>query len=240
LLRRALGNSVVCEPKHYCVHGIPEGGVNCGPARVGVREVETSYLPVFEAGIKKAGAYNAMASYNCIDGEAVMASEHYLREVLQDRFGLKGYVRSGFGGINRLKTNHFMTKDGLASMEMALKAGVHVQGFDYPNAVWQTGLLQLVREGRLSEEIIDDAARRVLRVKFELGLFENPYVSESHYTEVLRCEDHRTLCYRAACESTVLIKNRGNLLPLEKKSGTLALIGSSSHCQRIGSYATTL
>ena len=231
-------DSVVCEPKHYCVHGIPEGGVNCGPARAGVREVETCYLPVFEAGIKRAGAYNAMASYNSIDGEAVMASEHYLREVLQNRFGLKGYVRSDFGGINRLKTNHFMTRDDLSSMETALKAGVHVQGFDYPNAVWQSGLMQLVQEGRISGEIIDDAVRRVLRVKFELGLFENPYACETHYQSVIRCKDHRDLCYRAACESTVLLKNRGNLLPLENKTGTLALIGPSSRRQRIGSYAS--
>jgi beta-glucosidase len=231
-------DTVVCEPKHYCVHGIPEGGVNCGPARAGVREVELSYLPVFEAGIKKAGAYNAMASYNSIDGEAVMASEHYLREVLQERFGLKGYVRSDFGGINRLKTNHCLTKDDLGSMEMALKAGVHVQGFDYPNAVWQAGLLQLVKAGRISEDIINDAARRVLRVKFELGLFENPYASETHYKNVIRCEEHRALCYKAACESTVLLKNHDHLLPLDKKTGTLALIGPSSRRQRIGSYAS--
>ncbi len=232
------GDSVVCEPKHYCVHGIPEGGVNCGPARAGVREVETCYLPVFEAGIKKAGAYNAMASYNSIDGEAVMASEHYLRDVLQGRFGLKGYVRSDFGGINRLKTNHFMTKDDLSSMETALRAGVHVQGFDYPNAVWQQGLLQLVRDGRIGEDIIDDAAARVLRVKFELGLFENPYVSESRYQDVLRCDRHRELCYLAACESTVLLKNRNGLLPLKGDTGTLALLGPSSRRQRIGSYAS--
>ncbi len=231
-------DAVVCEPKHYCVHGIPEGGVNCGPARAGVREVESCYLPVFEAGIKRAGAYNAMASYNSIDGEAVMASEHYLRDVLQKRFGLKGYVRSDFGGINRLKTNHCLTKDDLSSMEMALKAGVHVQGFDYPNAVWRAGLLQLVRDGRISGEIIDDAARRVLRVKFELGLFENPYASETRYQNVIRCEGHRALCYKAACESTVLLKNRGSLLPLEAKTGTLALIGPSSRRQRIGSYAS--
>lgn len=231
-------DTVVCEPKHYCAHGIPEGGVNCGPARAGVREVETNYLPVFEAGIKKAGAYNAMASYNSIDGEAVMASEHYLREILQERFGLKGYVRSDFGGINRLKTNHCLTKDDLGSMEMALKAGVHVQGFDFPNAVWRAGLLQLVKAGRISEEIIDDAARRVLRVKFELGLFENPYVSETRYLSVIRCEDHRALCFKAACESIVLLKNRNSLLPIEKKTGTIALIGPSSRRQRIGSYAS--
>ena len=84
-------DKIAAEPKHYCVYGIPEGGTNCSPARVGVREIETEYLPVFEAGIKKAGAYNAMASYNCIDGEAVIASEHYLREVLKERICESGF-----------------------------------------------------------------------------------------------------------------------------------------------------
>lgn len=231
-------DSIVCEPKHYCVHGIPEGGVNCGPARAGVREVETSYLPVFEAGIKRAGAYNAMASYNCIDGEAVIASEHYLKEVLKGRFGLKGYVRADFGAVNRLKTNHFMTKDDLSSIAMAVNSGLDVQGFDYPNEIWQKGLIQLVEEGRISQETIDNAVRRVLRVKFELGLFERPYVSETAYKEIVRCDKHRELSYRAAVKSAVLLKNEGGLLPIEKKSGILALLGPSSNRQRIGSYAS--
>ena len=231
-------DSIVCEPKHYCVHGIAEGGVNCGPARAGVREVETSYLPVFEAGIKRAGAYNAMASYNCIDGEAVIASEHYLKEVLKGRFGLKGYVRADFGAVNRLKTNHFMTRDDLSSMAMAVNSGLDVQGFDYPNEVWQKGLIQLVQEGRIAQETIDNAVRRVLRVKFELGLFERPYVSETAYQDIVRCEKHRELSYRAAVKSAVLLKNESNLLPIKKTIGTIALLGPSSNRQRIGSYAS--
>lgn len=231
-------DSIVCEPKHYCVHGIAEGGVNCGPARAGVREVETCYLPVFEAGIKKAGAYNAMASYNCIDGEAVIASEHYLKEVLADRFELKGYVRADFGAVNRLKTNHFMTSDDLSSMEMAVNSGLHVQGFDYPNEVWQQGLIQLVKEGRIAIQTIDNAVRRVLRVKFDLGLFENPYVSETAHEGITRCDKHRELSYTAAVKSAVLLKNAGGLLPLDGTHKTIALLGPSSNRQRIGSYAS--
>ncbi len=231
-------DSIVCEPKHYCVHGIAEGGVNCGPARAGVREVETCYLPVFEAGIKKAGAYNVMASYNCIDGEAVIASEHYLKEVLIDRFEMKGYVRADFGAVNRLKTNHFMTADDLSSMEMAVNSGLHVQGFDYPNEVWQQGLTQLVKEGRIAVETIDNAVRRVLRVKFDLGLFENPYVSETAHESITRCEKHRELSYTAAVKSAVLLKNEDSLLPIDGAPKTIALLGPSSNRQRIGSYAS--
>jgi beta-glucosidase len=231
-------DKIVSEPKHFCVHGIAEGGLNCGPARAGVREVETSYLPVFEAGIRKAGAYNAMASYNCIDGEIMIASSHYLKMVLKDRFQLKGYVRADFGAINRLKTTHHMTEDDLSSIEMAVNNGVDVQGFDYPNQTWQNGLISLVQSGRIREETIDDSVRRVLRVKFELGLFENPYASETAYRSVIRGKRHRDLCYRAAVESTVLLKNRNNLLPLPENIKTIALLGPSSNRQRVGSYAS--
>ncbi|MCL6458101.1 MAG: glycoside hydrolase family 3 C-terminal domain-containing protein [Gorillibacterium sp.] len=230
-------DAVVSEPKHYCVHGIPEGGTNCSSARVGVREIETSYLPVFAAGIQKAGAYNAMASYNNIDGEVVIASEHYLREVLKERFGLKGYVRADFGAINRLKTQHFMTTDNKDSIEMAVNAGLDVQGFDFANRYWQETLVQLVEEGRIPLTVIDDAVSRVLRVKFDLGLFEQPYTDEERYLHVIRSNQHKELSYQAAQESIVLLQNRG-VLPLAKTGETIALIGPSSNHQRIGSYSS--
>lgn len=231
-------DKIVCEPKHYCVHGIPEGGTNCSPARVGTREVETAYLPVFEAGIKKAGAYNAMASYNCIDGEAVIASDYYLRKVLKERFGLKGYVRADFGAVNRLKTSHHMTTDSKDSICLAVNAGLDVQGFDFSNQYWEDTLMELVKEGRISMETIDDAVRRILRVKFELGLFEQPYTDEAHYQEVVRCEKHKQISYEIAKESIVMLQNKNKLLPLKKELKSIALIGPSSGRQRIGSYSS--
>jgi beta-glucosidase len=231
-------DKIVCEPKHYCVHGIPEGGTNCSPARVGTREIETSYLPVFEAGIKAAGAYNAMASYNCIDGEAVIASDYYLRTILKERYGMKGYVRADFGAINRLKTSHYMTTDSKDSICMAVNAGLDVQGFDFPNKYWEDTLIELVEEGRITMEIIDEAVLRILFVKFELGLFEQPYTNEENYKEVVRSEKHRNLTYEVAKESIVMLQNKNNLLPLKKDIPSIALIGPSSGQQRIGSYSS--
>lgn len=230
-------DKVAAEPKHYCVHGIPEGGTNCSPARVGEREVETEYLPVFEAGIRRAGACNAMASYNCIDGEAVIASEHYLRKVLKERFGMKGYVRADFGAVNRLKTEHHMTADSKDSIRMAVEGGLDVQGFDFPNKYWEENLVQLVNEGKLAEAVIDDAVSRILYVKFRLGIFEHPYTEESHYKDVVRCEKHRQISLQTARESIVLLQNKNHVLPLQgvKK---LALIGPGSGYQRVGSYAS--
>lgn len=231
-------DAVVCEPKHYCVHGIPEGGTNCSPARAGIREIETDYLPVFEAGIKKAGAYNAMASYNCIDGEAVISSEHYLREVLKERFGLKGYVRADFGAVNRLKTHHGMTDDSKDSINLAVNGGLDVQGFDFPNTYWQQALIRLVNEGEIKTEIIDDAVARILRVKFDLGLFENPYTEEEAFKSVLRCEKHRGISLEAAKQSIIMLQNKKNILPLAKDTRSIALIGPSSSSQRLGGYSS--
>ncbi|MBD5455235.1 MAG: beta-glucosidase [Lachnospiraceae bacterium] len=230
-------DKIVTEPKHYCVHGIPEGGTNCSPARVGEREVETEYLPVFEAGIKKAGAYNAMASYNSIDAEAVIASEYYLREILKKRFGLKGYVRADFGAINRLKTQHHMTTDSKDSIMMAVNGGLDVQGFDFPNQYWESTLVELVHEGKISMQVIDEAVSRILSVKFQLGLFEHPYTDEEHYKQVVRCEKNREISLRAARESIVLLQNKNNVLPLRNMQ-SIAVVGPSSGYQRVGSYSS--
>lgn len=231
-------DAIMAEPKHYCVHGIPEGGLNCAPARVGIREVETAYLPVFETGIKEAGAYNAMASYNCIDGEAVIGSKHYLREVLKGRYGLRGYVRADFGAVSRLKHAHHMSRDNKESIEMAVNAGLDVQGFDFPNEEWQNSLVELVREGRIRQETIDESVRRILRAKFALGLFEHPYTDEARYRDVVRCPRHKEISYQVARESLVMLQNRGNLLPLSRESSSIAVIGPSSGTQRIGSYSS--
>jgi len=231
-------DAVMAEPKHYCVHGIPEAGTNCSPARAGIREIETAYLPVFEAGIKKAGAYNAMASYNSIDGEAVICSEYYLRETLKGRFGLKGYVRADFGAVHRLKDSHHMSRDHKESIEMAVNGGLDVQGFDFSNEVWQNSLIELVEEGRIRQEVIDDSVRRILRAKFELGLFEHPYTDEVHYRDVIRCQKHKDISYQTAKESLVMLQNKNHFLPLSKDISSIAVIGPSSGIQRIGSYAS--
>ncbi len=229
---------VVAEPKHYCVHGIPEAGTNCSPARVGQREVETAYLPVFEAGIKQAGAYNAMASYNCIDGEAVICSEHYLRKVLKERYELKGYVRADFGAVSRLRHTHHMTASNKESIKLAVENGLDVQGFDFPNEEWQGTLQELVEEGSLAIGVIDDAVYRILLVKFELGLFEKPYTDEKRYREVVRCQKHKDLSYKAAQESIVMLENKNQVLPLTRETGSIAVIGPSSLRQREGSYSS--
>lgn len=231
-------DTVMAEPKHYCVHGIPEGGTNCSPARVGRREVETEYLPVFEAGIRKAGACNAMASYNCIDGETVINSEYYLRTILKERYGLRGYVRADFGAVNRLTHTHHIAGDNREAMRLAVEAGLDVQGFDYSNAEWESGLKELVTGGQMPETVVDEAVFRILKMKFELGLFEHPYTDEERYKEVIRCEKHREISRRCAQEAVVLLQNRNSVLPLAANVSSIAVLGPSSNMQREGSYSS--
>lgn len=231
-------DAVIAEPKHYCVHGIAEGGTNCSPARAGRREVESCYLPVFEAGIKEGGAYNVMVSYNSVDGDPLMCSEWYLKDVLKERFALKGYSRSDWGGVILLKTNHRLVTTDKAAICLAVKNGLDVQGCDYSPMFWKQTIIELVNEGSLSMERLDDIVSRVLRVKFELGLFENPYTDENAWENVIRCEKHRAISHKAAQESIVLLKNDG-VLPLSSDLRSIALIGPSSAAQKIGGYSST-
>ena len=230
-------DSVIAEPKHYCVHGIAEGGTNCAHARAGRREVESCYLPVFEAGIKEGGAYNVMVSYNAVDGDPLMCSEWYLKDVLKDRMALKGYSRSDWGGVGRLARVFHMVSTDKDAIGLAMRNGLDVQGCDYAPTFWKQNVIELVQEGKLSMERLDDIVSRVLRVKFELGLFENPYTDENHWEEVIRCEKHRAVSHKVAQESLVMLKNNG-ILPLKNVS-SVALIGPSSAAQKIGGYSST-
>ena len=231
-------DAVVAEPKHYCVHGIAEGGTNCSHARAGRREVEGCYLPVFEAGIRRGGAYNVMVSYNSVDGDPLMCSEIFLKDVLKERFELKGFSRSDWGGVSRLKSDHHLVSTDKAAIGLAMRNGLDVQGCDYPPTFWKKNVIELVQEGALSMERLDDICSRVLRVKFELGLFEHPYTDETTYESVIRCEEHRGVSHKVAQESMTLLKNDG-ILPLKGGFTSVALIGPSSAAQKIGGYSST-
>ncbi len=233
-------DSVIAEPKHYCVHGVPEGGVNCAPANVGTREVENCYLPVFEAGIKEAGAYDAMVSYNSIDGDVVITSEHYLKTVLKERFGLRGICRSDWSGVERVKTTHHLTEDDKETIYLTKKNGLDcLGGCECSHEFWVNSLVELINEGRIDEENINDSCRRILRLKFLLGLFENPYTDETRWESVVHCPEHRAAALEIAEKSVTLLKNDG-VLPLDTaKIKKIALIGPSSDHQQIGNYSST-
>ncbi|MBQ9307665.1 MAG: glycoside hydrolase family 3 C-terminal domain-containing protein [Clostridia bacterium] len=229
-------DTIICEPKHYFAHGFPESGLNCASARCGQREARSQYLPVFEAGVREAGAWNAMVAYNNIDGIPLVFSRYWMTDVLKGELGLRGYIRSDFGAVNRLIYAHHVCRTPREAIRLAFNAGLDVTGFDFSNEVWQETMKDLVLSGEISEERLDDAVRRILTVKEALGLFDHPFTDENRYTSVVRSKEHLDICLEAARESMTLLKNTG-ALPL-KKVRTLALIGPSSNAQRLGSYSS--
>lgn len=229
-------DAVASEPKHYCVHGIPEGGTNCSAARAGEREIRRDYLPVFEAGIREGGACNVMASYNSIDSDVVMCSHKYLTDILKNEMGAQGYARSDWGGIGRIRRLHHLVRDDRDALCLAIGNGLDVQGCDLDNQYFEETLVSLVKEGRLPMERVDDAVRRVLRMKFRLGLFERPYTDETAWEGEIRSQKNRDIALLAARQSITLLKNDG-VLPLGESVRSIALIGQSSAHQKIGGYS---
>lgn len=212
---------IVSTLKHFAAYGIPEGGHNGNPSSVGERDLRENFLPPFYAAIDE-GALSVMTSYNAIDGVPSTSNARLLRDILRAEWGFDGFVVSDLESIDGLAASHHVAEDKRQAAELALAAGVDVDlGANcYPL------LLDAVREGRIDERLIDEAAGRVLRLKFELGLFENPYVDEERAALCVRTPEHVALAREAARKSVVLLENNG-VLPL-KKECTVAVIGPNA------------
>ena len=212
---------IVSTLKHFVAYGIPAGGHNGNPSSVGERDLWENFLPPFRAAFD-AGALSVMASYNAIDGVPNTANTHLLRNLLREEWGFDGIVVSDLESIDGLVDSHHIARDKSDAGEMALTAGIDVD----LGANCFPALVKAVRLGRINEEQLDEAAGRVLRLKFELGLFDNPYVDECRADSLIRTLDHVALARQAARESVVLLKNNG-ILPLSRQA-TVAVIGPNA------------
>ncbi|MBJ6362233.1 glycoside hydrolase family 3 N-terminal domain-containing protein [Paenibacillus sp. GCM10012307] len=232
----ASSSSIIAEPKHFAVHGIPEAGLNHSPASIGMNDMRSYHLPVFEAAFVEAGAINAMCSYNSIDGVPCAADYSLLTEVLRDEWHMPGFVRSDLGAISRLEHAHFTASSGKEAIRQALQAGTDMQYYDYPHDVYQGAIIELIESGELDIEVVDTAVSRVLNVKFMLGLFETPYVDPHLSREVIRHNRHRQTALQVAREGICLLQNKGQLLPLGQTTPVIAVIGPSADHARLGDY----
>lgn len=228
-------DAIAAEPKHYVAYGAPVGGLNCAPTAMGRREVFSDCLPVFEEAFRYGGAMDAMCSYNAIDGVPVSADHELLTEVLRDQWGMRGFVRSDLTAIVRLNDWHFVTNTREEAIAVGMESGVDLQLYDFPHQEWQEGIRNLVETGRLPVETVRRACGRVLRVKFILGLFDNPFTPETG-EEKVHTPEHRALARQIARESMVLLKNEGGLLPLKKDTGTIAVLGPCADTAVLGDY----
>jgi len=226
---------VMATAKHFAAHGEPEGGTNTAPANYSERVLRESFLTAFRAAVEEAQVGSVMASYNEIDGIPSHVNSWLLDKVLRQEWGFRGYVVSDGGGLQMLVTTHHIAADNADAARQALAAGVDYDLSD--GSVYGT-LIDQVREGKIPESEVDRAVARVLAAKFRLGLFENPYVDPDYTERITNSPEHRRLALKAAQKTMVLLKNDGNLLPLDlKKLKTIAVIGPNAADVHLGGYS---
>ncbi|GET20161.1 beta-glucosidase BglX [Prolixibacter denitrificans] len=215
-------NTVAACAKHFAAYGFVESGRDYNTVDISEHTLRNTVLPPFEAAVK-AGVATVMNSFNEIGGTPATASAHLQRDILKGQWGFKGFVVSDWNSIGEL-IPHGVAANKAEAAELAIKAG---SDMDMEGHCYITSLKKLVEEGKVDESLIDDAVRRILRVKFELGLFDDPYKYSNENrekTEILTPE-HLAAARKVARHSIVLLKNDEHLLPLKKEGQTIAVIG---------------
>ncbi|HXC10653.1 MAG TPA: glycoside hydrolase family 3 N-terminal domain-containing protein [Steroidobacteraceae bacterium] len=223
--------------KHLTGHGQPESGTNVGPAPYSERTLREFFFPPFEAVIRRTGVNAVMPSYNEIDGVPSHANVWLLDKVLRGEWGFSGVVVSDYYAIDDLQKLHHIAGSPEEAARLALSAGVDC---DLPSGGAYATLAQQVRDGRVSEEKINVAVRRILALKFRAGLFENPFADAAQAVALTNDTEARALARKAAQRSIILLKNDG-MLPLKlpqpgSPKPVIAVIGPNAAVARLGGY----
>ena len=231
---------VIATLKHFAAHGQPESGMNCSPANVSLRLLRETFLYTFKEALQKAGAISVMASYNEIDGVPSHANRWLLRDVLRKEWGFKGFVVSDYYAIAELNyrpevRGHSVAKDKKEACALAIQAGVNIE---LPEPDCYLHLVELVRKGVLKESQLDDLVAPMLSWKFQMGLFDDPYVDPDEADRVVGRHANRQLALQAARRSITLLKNENNLAPLNLDSiKCIAVIGPNANRTVLGGYS---
>lgn len=221
--------------KHMTGHGQPESGINIAPAQVSERELRTIFFPPFERLVEELPVMQIMASYNEIDGVPSHVNTWLLNDVLREEWGYDGLVVSDYFGIRETLTRHRMFETVEEATLRAMEAGVDVE---LPAGDAYLRLPQMVADGLISEAEIDAAVRRILRVKFLSGVFENPYADGDAAAEGTATPDAIALAREAAGRAMILLENRNDTLPLNPSEiGRLAVLGTHAVDTPIGGYS---
>ena len=225
-------HNLVATPKHFAVYSIPVGGRD-GKTRtdphVAPREMRTLYIEPFRMAFQEAGALGVMSSYNDYDGEPITGSYHFLTEILRQEWGFKGYVVSDSEAVEFISSKHKVAntyEDGIAQ---AVNAGLNIRTHFTPPADFILPLRKAVADGKISQETLDKRVAEILRVKFWLGLFDNPYRGNGKQAEqIVHSKEHQAVSLEPARQSLVLLKNEMNLLPLSKSLRSIAVMGPNA------------
>ncbi|MEC2342902.1 glycoside hydrolase family 3 N-terminal domain-containing protein [Paenibacillus barengoltzii] len=229
-------DSVAATLKHFVGYGSSEGGRNAGPVHMGRRELlEVDLLPFRKA--VEAGAASIMPAYNEIDGVPCTTNEELLDDILRGEWGFDGMVITDCGAIDMLASGHDVAEDGRDAAIQAIRAGIDME---MSGVMFGKHLVEAVRSGQLEEEVLDRAVRRVLTLKFRLGLFERPYADPERAEQVIGSTEHVELARKLASEGVVLLKNKDGVLPLSADAGTIAVIGPNADVgyNQLGDYTS--
>lgn len=225
---------IITTPKHF-VANVGDGGRDSYPIHFSERLMEEIYFPAFKACINEGHAGSLMTAYNSFDGRQCTANDWLLNKKLKQEWGFQGFVISDAGATGGANVLHFTAKDYTESTVQAITNGLDV--------IFQTSIDHLplfynaFEKGLVEEKAIDEAVRRVLRAKFRLGLFEDPYADEQEADAWWNSHAQRELARKAAQESIVLLKNDRQTLPLKKTISSLAVIGPDATEARLGGYS---
>jgi beta-glucosidase len=225
---------VIATPKHFVANFEADGGRDSHEAHFSERILREVFLPPFRACIK-AGALSVMAAYNSLDGVPCSSNYWLLTEVLRKEWGFEGFVVSDYGSVSGILWRHWVANTGEEVAKLALEAGLEVE---LPRTEFYGDALErAVREGLVPMEVVDEAVRRVLRAKFLIGLFDNPFVDPEEAKRVIGCEEHKQLALEAARESIVLLKNDG-VLPFNRdRIRKLLVVGGAAKTLKLGGYS---
>jgi beta-glucosidase len=225
-------NGVVASPKHY-VDNYSDGGHDSYASNMSWRTLREVFLEPFRACIEEGGARSIMASYNSVDGIPASASRYLLNDILRGEWHFKGFVISDYWALPGVHSAHRIADTYAEAQALCFEAGLDLET---PNGY--SDLLSLVKSGRISERQIDISLRRILTVKFELGLFENPFADPEEADRIVNCREHKALALEAARKVMTLLKNDRQALPLSDKSiRKIGVFGPAADVMSLGDYS---
>ena len=230
-------HGVATTPKHY-VDNSGDGGRDSHAVEISERSLREVYLPPFEAVIKEGGASSIMCSYNSVNGVAAAANHWLLTDILRKEWGFKGWVASDYGAVDGILNLHHNTANEKETAAAAINAGMDCE---WPNTyIFAKGLDDAVKDGLISQRTLDESVRRVLRIKFKVGMFEDPFADPAHVNQIVQSPAHKQIALDAAREIMTLLKNDNQTLPLKKSLRSIAVIGPTAKDDMpLGGYSGT-
>lgn len=237
-IRTLQRHGIAATPKHFAANFVGDGGRDSHAVHFSERILREIYFPAFKAAVQEAGALSVMIAHTALDGIPCSNNRWLMHDILREEWGFKGFIVPDNTDVQKNFAVHSQAESYKQSAQWCLEAGLDTDLSwppPPPKLCYLKHLPELVRTGKLDPRHVEASAGRVLRVKFKLGLFENPWEEEGRAVELTRCPSHLALAREAAVESMTLLKNDG-LLPLGRGTRKIAVIGPSAKKARLGGY----